>query len=140
MRDRPGNTSPSALSAYLIGVLVGVTSLAGCQTAPRVPELVVVNRTVATLAVPPRFVLLPCSQVAITSDEYERALQSFVAAPNPYDWVPLGAVVYELGSVAAPEGAPQPTTVVITAERRIVLYGAVSEGDLPACSGRPSPS
>ena len=132
--------APKVRPAKPVRWLVGLAMLASpwaCQpVAP--PDLVLVNRTEATLVVGPGFIIPACSQIGVTKAEVERAIQTFISGSDADGRIPAGAVAYDLGAIAAPIGSARPTTVVITETGHTITFGSVSSDALPECRGRPS--
>jgi hypothetical protein len=127
--------------AHIFGMALVAVSAAACAQGP---DIVLVNRSGATLAFAPGVIVAPCTSAAFQATTLRAAGDDLVERLSNLDenddenWIPADAVFVDGGVPGARKDAPKPMVVVISGARGpYEEYGSIREETLPACGGDP---
>ena len=130
-----------AVGRFLCGLTLVAASVAACGQGP---DVVLVNRSAATLAFAPGIVVDPCASAAYQKTALAAAGKDLVERMMSLDenddfaWVPADAVFVEGGIPGQRIGAPKPMYLVISgAKLPYVENGSIPDGTLPPFGGEP---
>jgi hypothetical protein len=124
---------------YLAIALAFGTAISSTSCAEQV-EVVVFNRSDASIAFLPGMVVGPCAEGRYTERQIEAAQDAYMTAfmNDDESWIPAGARQFERGLVGRRIGAPEPQIVIISGTAEPAVFdGTVPAGQIPDCGGAP---